>query len=102
MLGMDDSPPVLSSGGGFDSGVNFAVPFSGVMNGRQQEELSLPEQISQFGDFLDHGPVDDKQLDNSVALLSVSNGHDYTHVSDTTSDSQVITDIVDRSIYFVH
>ncbi|XP_066340662.1 GDSL esterase/lipase At5g03610-like [Miscanthus floridulus] len=101
MLGMDESPPVFSTlrtRAEVENGINFAVPFSGVMNGRQEEQLSLREQISQFGEFVDHGSVDDKQLENSVALLSVSNGHDYSHVSDTTSDRQLdayIDDVTD-------
>ncbi|XP_002450131.2 GDSL esterase/lipase At5g03610 [Sorghum bicolor] len=99
MLGMDESPPVFSSlptRAEVETGVNFAVPFSGVMNGRQEEELSLREQISQFGEFVDRGSVDDDQLENSVALLSVSNGHDYSHASDTTSQLDAyIEDVTD-------
>jgi len=85
MLGNDDEPPPPYSpneavdGSG---GVNFALPMSGVLNG--PEELALGGQIDQFRRLVSRGVIRDADLDGSVALVSVANGHDYSHVSDTT------------------
>ncbi|KAG2598254.1 hypothetical protein PVAP13_5KG367014 [Panicum virgatum] len=86
MLGNDDEPPPPYSpneavdGSG---GVNFALPMSGVLNG-PEEELALGGQIDQFRRLVSRGVIRDADLDGSVALVSVANGHDYSHVSDTT------------------
>ena len=84
MLGNnDESPPPYSPGeDGSSDGVNFALPFSGVLNG-PQEEMALGTQIDQLTRMVNRRDVD-LDDDYSVALVSVSNGHDYSHVSDTT------------------
>ncbi|XP_025805386.1 GDSL esterase/lipase At5g03610-like [Panicum hallii] len=99
MLGNDDeSPPPYSPSEVPDgSGVNFALPFSGVLNG-PQEEMALGTQIEQFTRLVNRRDIEDVDLDDSVALVSVSNGHDYSHVSDTTSSEQMnayIRDVTD-------
>ena len=83
MLGNnDESPPPYSPGEDGSDGVNFALPMSGVLNG--PEELALGGQIDQFRRLVSRGVIRDADLDGSVALVSVANGHDYSHVSDTT------------------
>jgi len=98
MLGNnDESPPPYSPGeDGSSDGVNFALPFSGVLNG-PQEEMALGTQIDQLTRMVNRRDVD-LDDDYSVALVSVSNGHDYSHVSDTTSSEQMnayIRDVTD-------
>ncbi|KAJ1266585.1 hypothetical protein BS78_08G163600 [Paspalum vaginatum] len=64
-------------------GVNFALPFSGALNG-PDEELSLAGQIGQLRRLLRRGVIGDEDLDASVALVSLASAHDYSHVNDTT------------------
>ncbi|CAO1943674.1 unnamed protein product [Urochloa humidicola] len=71
------------------SGVNFAIPFSGALNKGPQEPASLGSQVDQLRRLVNRGMIDDADLDESVALVSVSNGHDYVQVSDSTSPDQM-------------
>jgi phospholipase/lecithinase/hemolysin len=97
MLGNDESPPAYSPNDVDSSGVNFALPFSGALNG-PQEELSLGGQVDQLRRLVNRRIIGDADLDESVALVSVSNGHDYSHTSDSTTPEQLnayIRDVTD-------
>ncbi|CAL4906704.1 unnamed protein product [Urochloa decumbens] len=88
MLGYDESPPRYSPNEVDTSGVNFATSFSGVLNG-PEEEPALGRQVDQLRRLVNRRIIGDDDLDESVALVSVSSGHDYSHVSDSTSAEQM-------------
>lgn len=76
MLGRDESPPPyrLQTAPVDKSGVNFAVVGSGVFDGKG---ISLSRQIDQFTSLLDYNIIDKSNISYSVALISISAGHDY-------------------------
>ncbi|OEL20384.1 GDSL esterase/lipase [Dichanthelium oligosanthes] len=101
MLGNNESPPPYRADDDVDaSGVNFATSFSGALNG-PQEQPALGRQIDQFRRLVNRRIIDGVDLQDSIALVSVSNGHDYSHVSDSTSSDQMnayIRDVTDRIV----
>ncbi|KAL6597350.1 hypothetical protein ACP70R_046790 [Stipagrostis hirtigluma subsp. patula] len=67
------------------SGVNFATALSGVYEVPQKVVPTLAQQISQFRSMVQDGMIDDQDLMNSVALVSISDSRDYVRVSVTAS-----------------
>ena len=80
ILGGDESPPPsrLQRANRVDpSGVNFAVAGSGVFDG---EATSLRRQVDQLASLVNSGIVEARDLEQSVALVAVSAGHDYSGI----------------------
>ncbi|CAN6171279.1 unnamed protein product [Urochloa humidicola] len=90
MLGYDESPPGYSPNEVDSSGVNFATPFAGALNG-PEEEPALGRQVDQLRRLVNRRIIDDADLDESVALVSVAGGHDYSHISDSITSPEQMT-----------
>jgi hypothetical protein len=78
----DESPPPyrLRKANEVDpSGVNFAIAGAGALLGSSQDDdpLSLSTQTDQFRRLVNHGIVDEQDLDDSVALIAFSGLWDY-------------------------
>nr|CAB3482399.1 unnamed protein product [Digitaria exilis] len=92
MLGYDESPPAyrLRESDEVDpSGVNFAMSGSGVAPSSATDSPSLSRQIDQFRMLVRHGIIDDDDLDDSVALISISGNHDYSGINMAASDDHI-------------
>jgi len=91
ILGGDESPPPsrLQRANRVDpSGVNFAVAGSGVFD--DGEATSLPRQVEQLASLVNSGIVEARDLEQSVALVAVSTGHDYNGlITHETSSNQI-------------
>ncbi|CAL4897233.1 unnamed protein product [Urochloa decumbens] len=89
----DESPPPsrLREANKVDpAGVNFAMAGSGALVASPGEDSSsLATQVAQFRRLVKHGIVDDKDLDDSVALIAFSGLRDYRSVTVTTSNDQM-------------
>jgi phospholipase/lecithinase/hemolysin len=86
ILGGDESPPPSrrSSQRVDPSGVNFAMAGSGVLDG------ALRSQVEQMASPVSRGLVDAEDLQESVALVAASAGHDYDgRVTYESSSSQM-------------
>ncbi|CAN6336684.1 unnamed protein product [Urochloa humidicola] len=87
ILGGDESPPPSRQTQRDPSGVNFAVGGSGVFAG---EAPSLRQQVEQLASLVSRGVVEAGDLAESVALVSVSAGHDYVgRITHDTSSSDM-------------
>ncbi|CAL4895085.1 unnamed protein product [Urochloa decumbens] len=87
ILGGDESPPPSRQNQRDPSGVNFAVGGSGVFAG---EAPSLRQQVEQLASLVSRGVVEAGDLAESVALVSVSAGHDYAgRITHGSSDSDM-------------
>jgi hypothetical protein len=88
MLGFDESPPahrLQQSKNDVDaSGVNFATAGAGAYD-------MLSRQIDQLSRLVTRGTIEDRDLDDSVALIAFSGARDYAGVTISTSSDQVTT-----------
>ncbi|CAL4904599.1 unnamed protein product [Urochloa decumbens] len=104
----DESPPPsrLREANKVDpAGVNFAMAGSGALVASPGEDSSsLATQVAQFRRLVKHDIVDDKDLDDSVALIAFSGLRDYRSVTVTTSNDQMkalvgqVTDAIVESV----
>jgi len=106
ILGGDESPPPsrLQRANRVDpSGVNFAVAGSGVFDG---EATSLRRQVDQLASLVNSGIVEARDLEQSVALVAVSAGHDYngliTHETSSNQVSSLLALLLHIHIFFIY
>ncbi|GJM99790.1 hypothetical protein PR202_ga16924 [Eleusine coracana subsp. coracana] len=87
ILGLEESPPAFRTLGPNDevdpSGVNFAVGGTGVSLGTP----TLRQQVEQLRSLMRSGAIRKRDLDDSVALISISAGRDYARISGSRSSS---------------
>ncbi|KAK3139224.1 hypothetical protein QOZ80_5AG0379810 [Eleusine coracana subsp. coracana] len=82
IMGLDESPPPLADLGQNDdddvdpSGINFAVGGTGALMGTP----SLAQQVDQLDDLLKNRTIRDRDLKDSVALISIAAGGDYSDI----------------------
>ncbi|KAF8662521.1 hypothetical protein HU200_056116 [Digitaria exilis] len=95
--GISDSTHHMNATGRFSDGlvqsdyvgVNFAMSGSGVAPSSATDSPSLSRQIDQFRMLVRHGIIDDDDLDDSVALISISGNHDYSGINMAASEDHV-------------
>ncbi|KAG0541345.1 hypothetical protein BDA96_02G008200 [Sorghum bicolor] len=106
IMGKRESPPAYN-GDGWDgevvdpSGLNFAVGGAGVMRAPPgaapagARVAMLRAQVTQLRDLVSDGLLDDKDFDESVALVAFS-GNDYAQVGDADGFEALIPMVVDE------
>jgi len=70
------------------------------------EATSLPRQVEQLASLVNSGIVEARDLEQSVALVAVSTGHDYngliTHETSSNQVSSLLALLLHIHIFFIY